>query len=218
MAGAGGLGKYRRSVDRLAPRRLPCRAALTEFARARRGHRLLRMLQIRKSAPQSPSARLVSSVRLRGRESLANSVRKLARRMPARATDPGVWPITVRSRRVLNPCADEGRQSQDRDHWRSDEHRAPGNPREIDDGARRGLLPQLAMPAYFDGGAIQRLPVDSHLELIGERAGWPNRQVGLRTLEIDHDRELTFDVFVQPPRVRPGNRGRQCRVARQSAQ
>src|SRR6267142_757981 len=48
------------------------------------------------------------------------------------------------------------------------------------------------------------LPIDSDPEFSRQGAGRRNRQIGARTLEIDHDREFAFDVFV-----------RQCAFGRQ---
>src|SRR5271165_2618814 len=43
----------------------------------------------------------------------------------------------------------------------------------------------------------QRLPIDRNPELLRQSAGRPDRQIRMRTLEIDHDRELTFDDFAR---------------------
>src|SRR5882757_1983218 len=43
----------------------------------------------------------------------------------------------------------------------------------------------------------QRLPIDGYPEFIRQGAGRRNRQIRMRTLEIDHDREFTLDVFAR---------------------
>src|SRR6266581_2566972 len=48
---------------------------------------------------------------------------------------------------------------------------------------------------YFRRSDEQRSPIDRDPKLVRQSAGRSNRQVRLRTLEIDRDRELTFDIF-----------------------
>src|SRR5260370_18298701 len=48
---------------------------------------------------------------------------------------------------------------------------------------------------YFRRSNDQRSPIDRDPELVRQSAGRAAPQIRLRTLEIDRDRELTFDIF-----------------------
>src|SRR5260370_25355197 len=61
--------------------------------------------------------------------------------------------------------------------------------------ARAAVIARRWRCRYFRRGNDQRSPIDSYPELIRHRAGRPDRQIRLRTLEVDHDRKLAFDDF-----------------------
>src|SRR5260370_5580283 len=61
--------------------------------------------------------------------------------------------------------------------------------------SRAAVIFRMRRYRYFRRSNDQGSPIDRDPELVRQSAGRADRQIRLRTLEIDRDRELTFDIF-----------------------
>src|SRR5260370_37049556 len=61
--------------------------------------------------------------------------------------------------------------------------------------SRAAVIFRMRRCRYLRRNNDQRSPIDRDPELVRQSAGRADRQIRLRTLEIDRDRELTFDIF-----------------------